>query len=75
MRHRERGALNLQRFFDSLIFRPRRTFSREILDLRVAQLLVQCGREFLVAPLLGRLTFAPEVFKLDVDVADELRHR
>ena len=64
---------DLERFLDCLIFRPRRTFGREFLDLCVAEFFAQCGHEFLVAPLLRRLTLAPELFVLDVDVADESR--
>jgi hypothetical protein len=74
MRPRGRsGLLNFQRFFSSLIFRPHRTFSRELLDLRFAALLVQCSHEFLVAPLLRHITLAPEFFVLHIDVADESR--
>lgn len=43
------ALLNLERFLDGLIFGPRRTFSRELRNLRVAQLLVQRGHELVVA--------------------------
>lgn len=67
--------LNSQRCLDGQIFRPRCTLCRELLDLRVAQLFVHRRHEFVVAPLLRRLTLVPEFFVLDVVFADRRTER
>ena len=64
---------HLERFFDRLIFRPHRAFSRKLFYLRFAYLLAQCSHEFLVAPLLSRLALPPEFLELQIDVADDMR--
>ena len=65
--------LDLECFLDGPIFRPRRTFRRELFDLGLAQLLAQRGHEFVVTPLLGDLTLVTKFFELQIDVADESR--